>query len=388
MALKNILVVTNLYPYPWEPNRAVFNRQQFEKLAEISNVKVIVLVPWTSVIRKSASLKTTTINNIEIDYCVYFYIPKIGRSIYPLFILLSLLGRFWKIRKFKADCMLLSWAFPDAIAGSLFAKLLGTPTVIKVHGSDINVHAQIKSRRTQIKWAMDQAEAIIAVSQDLKNKILQMDVPANKVHLLYNGIDKSLFYPLEKDVARKLCAIDPDRRVIVFIGNLKTSKGCNLLLEAYVLLAKKNSTVDLYYIGAGDQIDILRKKVTDHGLESRVRLLGSLPHKALPPWINASDVLVLPSMNEGVPNVVLEAQACGTPVVATNVGGIPEIVSEENGILVEYGNEAELCDALIEALSRNWDRLKISSNVNTLSWQENSSKLYEIMSAGLPSKAC
>jgi glycosyltransferase involved in cell wall biosynthesis len=379
MAPKNILVVTNLYPYPWEPNRAAFNRQQFETLAEISNVNVIVLVPWRSALGNFAKLKATTIKNVGIDYCVYFYLPKIGRSIYPLFILPSLLTRFWKIKKFKADCMLLSWAFPDAIAGGLLAKLLGIPTVVKVHGSDINVHAQMRAKRVQIKWAMDQAKAVIAVSQDLKNKIVQMGVSSNKVHLLYNGIDKSLFYPLEKAVARELCAIDINRQVIVFIGNLKVSKGCNLLLEAFALLTRKISAVDLYYIGAGDQMDTLQRKVGEYGLDASVHLLGSLPHKALPPWMNASDVLALPSMNEGVPNVILEAQACGTPVVATSVGGIPEIVSAENGILIEYGDEQKLCNALIEALNKNWDRLKISNNVNTLSWAENSAKLLNII---------
>jgi glycosyltransferase involved in cell wall biosynthesis len=294
---------------------------------------------------------------------------------------LSLLAHFWKIKEFRADCMLLSWAFPDAIAGGLLAGLFGIPTIIKVHGSDINVHSQVRSRRVQIKWAMDKARAVIAVSQDLKNKILEMGVPSNKVHLLYNGIDKSLFYPLEKGAARKLCAIDLNRRVIVFIGNLKASKGCNLLLEAFALLTKKISAVDLYYIGAGDQSGTLQKKAGEYGLETSVHLLGSLPHKSLPAWMNASDVLALPSMNEGVPNVILEAQACGIPVVATSVGGIPEIVSAEDGILVEYGDEQKLCDALIEALHKNWDRLKISSNINTLSWTENSAKLLNIINA-------
>src|SRR5688572_17020693 len=290
MASKNILVVTNLYPYPWEPNRAAFNRQQFEKLAEISNVKVIVLVPWTSALGNFTKLKTTTINNVAIEYCVYLYPPKIGRSVYSLFIFFSLLSHFRRIKKFKADCMLLSWAFPDAIAGGLLARIFGIPTIIKVHGSDINVHAQIKARRVQIKWAMDQAKAIIAVSQDLKNKILEMEVPSNKVHLLYNGIDKSIFYRMEKDAARKLCAIDINGRVVVFIGNLKTSKGCNLLLEAFALLTRKIQSVDLFYIGAGDQLDILQKKVSEYGLQASVHLLGALPHKALPSWINASDV--------------------------------------------------------------------------------------------------
>jgi len=159
MALKNVLVITNLYPYPWEPNRAVFNRQQFEKLAEISNVKIIVLVPWTSVAGNTARLKKTKKNNVEIDYCTYLYPPKIGRSLYPLFIFLSLLAHYRKIKLFRPDCMLLSWAFPDAVAGTLLAKLLKIPSIIKVHGSDINVHAQIKERRVQIKWAMQYAKS-------------------------------------------------------------------------------------------------------------------------------------------------------------------------------------------------------------------------------------
>jgi len=275
--------------------------------------------------------------------------------------------------------MVLSWAFPDAVAGGLLAKLLGIPTIIKVHGSDINVHAQIKARRVQIKWAMDRAKAILAVSQDLKNKILHMGVSPKKVHLLYNGIDKSLFYPMQKDVARNSCAIDINRRVIVFIGNLKSSKGCNLLLDAFALLTKRIPAADLYYIGAGDQIDILKKKASEYGSDTNVYFPGSLRHQALPLWMNASDVLALPSMNEGVPNVVLEAKACGIPVVATNVGGIPEVVSAEDGILIEYGDKQKLCNALIEALNKNWDRLKISSNLNTLSWAENSTKLLDII---------
>ncbi|MES2625856.1 MAG: glycosyltransferase [Pseudomonadota bacterium] len=379
MSPTKILVITNLFPYPWEPNRAVFNRQQFEKLAEISKVKVIVLVPWTSALKNRGQLQKTIKNDVEIDYCVYPYPPKVGRSLYPLFIFLSLLAHYFKIKKFRPDYMLLSWAFPDAVAGSLLAKLLNIPTIIKAHGSDINVHAEIGERRTQIKWAMKQAKAIIAVSQDLKRKIVEMGVPQAKVHTLYNGIDRGLFHPLDKYAARESCKIEAHKKVLLFIGNLKVSKGCNLLLDAYLLLAKQKFPVDLYYIGAGDQAGTLKKIVAENSLEDRVHFLGAVSHSLLVNWINSSDVLVLPSMNEGVPNVVLEAQACGTPVVATNVGGIPEIVSAESGILIEYGSAELLCTALKDALDRNWDRDKISNNENILSWQLNAEKLLHIM---------
>ena len=383
MTRPNILVITNLYPYPWEPNRAIFNKQQFEKLAEIANVKVIVLVPWTSAVKNICKLKTRVNNGVEITYCVYLYPPKFGRSFYPVFIFLSLLTHLWQIKKFRPDSMLLSWAFPDAIAGSLLARLLKVPTLIKVHGSDINVHATVKERRAQINRAMQQAESIISVSQDLKNKILEMGVAPEKVHVLYNGIDKSLFHPVEKSVARKSCGIDIQRKVILFIGNLKVSKGSNLLMEAYILLVKQDPDVDLYFIGTGDQINILKRLATENSLEGNVHFLGAVAHGQLNKWVNASDVLALPSMNEGVPNVILEAQACGIPVVATNVGGIPEIVSLETGILVEYGDKEILSDALQEALCKNWDRSKISNNKNILSWQDNAAKLLNIIKTAI-----
>jgi glycosyltransferase involved in cell wall biosynthesis len=379
MVSKKILAITNLYPYPWEPTRAAFNRQQFEKLAEISDVKVIVLVPWTSAIGKLSSLKTAKQSNLEIDYCVYFYPPKIGRSTYPLFIFLSLLAHLWKIKKFNPDYILLSWAFPDAVAGTMLARLLKIPSVVKVHGSDINVHAEIEGRRKQIEGAMRYAKGIIAVSQDLKNKILNMGFPENKVHLLYNGIDRSLFYPIDRQTARDSCGTAIDKKIILFIGNLKVSKGCNLLLEAFALLALENSSVELVYIGSGDQLGGMKKTVAEKGLEESVHFLGSISHGLLGNWINASDVLVLPSMNEGVPNVVLEAQACGIPVVATKVGGIPEIVSSDSGILITYGDKEILRDALYDALCRKWDRSKISNNINILSWQNNASALLKVM---------
>lgn len=379
MQPKNILVITNLYPYPWEPNRAIFNKQQFAKLAEISNVKIIVLVPWTSAVKNFAELKNKRQNKVEINYCVYPYPPKIGRSLYPLFIFLSLLTHYWKIKLFRPDCMLLSWAFPDAIAGTMLAKLLNIPTIIKVHGSDVNIHAQIKVRRAQIRWAMRYAKAIIAVSEDLKHKILEMGLPKAKIYTLYNGIDRDLFFPLDKTAARESCGIESSRKVILFIGNLKVSKGCNLLLDAYLLLVKDVAFADLFYIGTGDQLSALKKMVVGTALEKNVHFLGSISHELLGKWINSSDVLVLPSMNEGVPNVILEAQSCGTPVVATNVGGIPEIVSTATGILIKYGDKESLSHALDEALRKNWDRNKISNNINILSWQENASRLLNII---------
>jgi glycosyltransferase involved in cell wall biosynthesis len=154
-------------------------------------------------------------------------------------------------------------------------------------------------------------------------------------------------------------------------------------LEAYVLLAKQDRSVDLFFIGSGDQLNVLKGIVVENALENTVHFLGPISHSLLGNWINSSDILALPSMNEGVPNVILEAQSCGTPVVATNVGGIPEIVSATTGMLLEYGNKELLCETLKSALGRNWDRDKILNNNNILSWQDNSSKLLDVIKSAI-----
>lgn len=374
-----ILILTNLFPLPWEPNRAAFNRQQFESLAQDCEVKVIVVVSFIDFLRNYGQTGRHTRNRIDVEYLCYFYIPGFARFTYATTLFVTLLFKLRQIHKFTPDCALLSWAYPDAVAGSVIARLLKIPTVIKVHGSDINMHAQKKWRAGQILWSMRKAAAVLSVSRDLAEKVERLGVNREKLHVIYNGVDKTKFHPAARSEARQALQITENREIVIFIGNLKPDKGCNDLVEAFSRLALIRNSVDLYYIGSGSSGEFIKAKAASFGLSDRVHMLGSIDHDKLPLWISACNLVALPSHNEGVPNVLLESMACGIPVVATRIGGIPEVVPPEAGILCQPRDIAGLVKALNDGLDRNWNSQAIVGSVSKYSWENNRREVLDLL---------
>jgi glycosyltransferase involved in cell wall biosynthesis len=159
--------------------------------------------------------------------------------------------------------------------------------------------------------------------------------------------------------------------VIGYVGNIRPVKGSDVLIEAMDHLVKQigNQDAELWIIGSGEIEAQVRARTTALGLDSRVRFLGRQPHEAIPRWMSAVDVFCLPSRNEGCPNVILEALASGKPVVASRVGGIPELLTEgANGYLVPPEDPAALARALDQALARTWDPAALRASVQFLSW--------------------
>ena len=372
-------IITNLFPLPWEPNRAAFNRQQFSHLARYCELKLTVVVAWVDAWRNRRAARPTEVSGIPVRYLWYFYTPKFARVTYGLTLFLSLLARFRYFAVTKPDCLMVSWAYPDGVAGVLLGRLLGLPVVIKVHGSDVNVGLENPWQARQILWSMNRAKAIISVSRALKERLESIGVPAEKIHVVYNGIDHSIFHPDDKVPASTALQLPPGRRIMLYVGNLKLEKGCVDLLEAFAMIADTIEDVDLCYIGTGVESDTIRQKAAETGLSDRVRLLGSMGHGELAHWFRLSKLVVLPSHNEGVPNVLLEAMACGTPLVATRVGGIPEIVPDHAGILVEPHDAAGLAKALVDAVNRRWDSEKITLGTKDYCWDNNARQLYGLL---------
>lgn len=374
-----IQILSNLFPVPWAPNRAAFNRQQFENLAKSCEVRIIVIIPWLERLKNRGKAVARINNRIAIDYIWYLYLPKVARFLYPASLMLTLIFKIWSIRKFQPDVLLLSWAYPDAVAGTILSRILGKPAVIKIHGSDINLHLEHSSRAAQIRWSMRKAKAVISVSKALALKLVDLGVPESKIHVIYNGVNQSMFRPMDKSVARKSLQLDDKRALLLFIGNLIPEKGCIDLLTAFEGLAAQHSNIDLVYIGSGGSSEYINSRVEELDLRGRIRLLGSLSHDKLATWINACDLVTLPSYNEGVPNVLLEAMACGIPVVASRVGGIPEVVPEHAGLLHEPGDTIELSRALLGGLNRSWDSQAIAASMGDFTWEKNSSQVSALL---------
>ena len=369
--MKKILVLTNLYPLPWEPNRATFNRQQFEHLEKYYEVSYLVPVAWPMWLREmwAAKKAVNSFKHASVRFTWYFYIPKVLRSLYGSMMFFSLMfNSFLWIRKKNPDLIIGSWAFPDGVAAYCIAKLLGKKIILKVHGSDINVSANSKMVAFQIRFVSRHADSVLSVSKALKNKLIKLGVPESKVNVIYNGVDQQMFNCIE-------CTEDLPQRKLLYIGNLKREKGIFELLQAFSKILDTFQNVKLIYIGQGPMLNQLLASVVDQNVQDSVEIIGQLDHKYVPVYIKAASLVVLPSYYEGVPNVLLESMACGKPVVATEVGGIPEIIVEgKTGLLCQPRDIESLKKSLEKCLSLSWDNEFIKQHARQFDWHENSLK--------------
>ncbi|MDP5141549.1 glycosyltransferase [Rheinheimera baltica] len=360
-----LVVISNLYPLPWEPERATFNRQQFAQLEDAFEMSVLVPVSFIVWFKNIRQIKQSA----TLRYVPYFFTPKFGRRFYSYFMYLSLLlhSGLW-IRRHKPEIILASWAFPDAVASSWLAKLYRCRFFFKVHGSDIHLHGEEEARARQIVAAAKQAKGVISVSAELKQQMVQLGIARDKIHVVYNGVDHNLF--------SQKCERPIPENYLLFVGNLKKDKGVMELLQAFGEVSLRYPKLKLLVAGRGDMRQSMEQYLCGQVFRDKVELLGSVAHSVLPQLMQHAELLVLPSYHEGVPNVLLEAMAAGTPVVASAVGGIPEVVKPElSGLLVPSADAAALTQTLILALQKDWCRSDIVQHASQFTWQENKHRL-------------
>ncbi|MFV1871987.1 MAG: glycosyltransferase [Oleiphilus sp.] len=375
----NILVVTNLYPLPWEPNRATFNKQQFDRLADKHDVDIVVPIAWMDYWKHRQHLKASTPENIK--YVCYWYIPKIVQSFFGWFMFWSVWFQTRKDLKEKAyDAILGSWAHPDGFTAAQIAKRLGIPYFIKVHGSDINILTQQPKRRRQIAEVCQSAKHVFTPSDALKEKVIGLGVSNSSVSRIYNGVNPHLFYLDSSSSGVQ----QGERNHFLFVGNLKRDKGVLDLMLAYKKYLELGGEYLLTYIGAGPEAQKLSLLASEFGIKDKVTFRGALAHENVAAYVRSCSALILPSYHEGVPNVLLEAANCGVPVISTKVGGIPEVVeSNITGILFEAGDVDELKTAMISFSSIEWDKELIAQKGKAFSWDDNVRRVEEVLSTCL-----
>jgi len=381
--MTRIIAVSNLFPNRRNPQLGTFNLQEFSALSKLVDVKVISPVPMG---KFRGVPGRDIVGEMETFYPRYLWTPKMGRSLYAL----SLTFPLWQTVKgiikdgFDPDLFLAAWCDPDGVATLMVSKILDKPCIIKALGTDINLFTKSRLRRRSISWALKEADAVISVSYDLKRKIASLGVDEGKIEVHYNGVDTELFRPMDRSVAiTKLAERGfPDRifdgRLILFVGNFYPIKGARILIEALSILSKRLLDLKLILVGDGPERKELQELSYKLRLGERVWFVGRRPHSEIPLWMNAADLLCLPSLNEGLPNVILEAHACGRPVVASDVGGVREIlVDGEGGYLCRPTDPKSLARAIFKSL-RPWNRAKIRAKVEGLSWDENARKILRL----------
>jgi glycosyltransferase involved in cell wall biosynthesis len=380
-----ILLLTSEYPNREEPVRSVFNREIAINLKKYAEVKVVAPVIWLPRFlghKNNRIPAYENIDGIDVYHPRYLFFPKVGRFLHGLLYYVSIRSQFEKM-KYKFDFIYSIWAYPDGFAAVLLAKYYKRSVAINVIGCDINLYTRYPFRRMMIKYALKNCDRVFSVSEDLREKVVNLGVRPEKVQTVHNGVDKGKFFPMATDECRKRLSLATDKKIVTFIGRLSEEKGIESLTGVMEQLGKqRGDEVIFIVIGSGPLKEYIKKKADGFKRRPEVLMPGSVGHKDIPLWINASTIICVPSLREGCPNVVLEALACGKPVVASNVGGIPEIInSPQLGFLVPPNNVDELIKALGQALDTEWDRNILECRVAGLTWEKVAGNIYSDIQA-------
>jgi glycosyltransferase involved in cell wall biosynthesis len=248
------------------------------------------------------------------------------------------------------DGVLSYWAHPDGDAGLRAAQHIGVPHAVIVGGSDVLLLPRDRRRRECVRRVLTESDAVITVSDGLRDAVLQLGAADERVHTIYQGIDTDLFSPGDRSEARRRLELPHDRNVLVWVGRMAPVKGLEVLIAACAELKRRERSFLLCLIGDGSERQGLESQVRLLNLSDSVRCIGSLSPSSLADWYRAADVTVLSSWSEGLPNVLRESLACGTPFVATDVGSIREIAAPEYSEMAPAGDARALAESVERVL--------------------------------------
>jgi teichuronic acid biosynthesis glycosyltransferase TuaC len=373
-----VLVLSSTFPSVSEPTRGVFILERIRRLASRCDLVVVSPVPWFPfdgwIGRKQAAVPSTEHRGgIVVYHPRFFSIPRYAKCLDGVLYFLCLIAFLARLRRtFPFELVDAHFEFPDGVGATLLAKLFHRPVVVTLRGKLVRLSGY-RLHRPQLRWMLRHADRVIAVSQYLRDIAGRLGIPPQRVRVIRNGVDTDVFTPMEQTQARALCGLPLDRKILLTVGGLEAHKGQHRVVESLPALIEEWPNLLYVMIGgerSGDSyVRDLRRSVERLGLRQHVLLAGTRPHAELRAWFCAADAFVLLTKSEGWPNVVLESLACGVPVVATRVGGVPEIVRDEtDGILVRYGDGDAFRGAVLEALKRPWDRAEMVRYAHSLDW--------------------
>jgi teichuronic acid biosynthesis glycosyltransferase TuaC len=376
-----LLFFSNLFPTADEPYRGLDNAILLHALAPEFKVRVLSprpLLPWS----RDAFSPRAEDRALEPRWVRSQYLPKIGGPVNHMLMAASLRAAFEEtMRDFKPEVILSSWIYPDVCAA---LELAGGrfPVVAIAQGSDIHQYLAMPARRRVILDRLPRAAGVITRSRDLGRLLESAGFPAAKLHTVYNGVDTETFRPRDQAGARREFFLPDGPRIILFVGNFFKVKNPHYLIMAVGMLKAMPGERLLVMVGGGPWEGLCRDLTAKLQLNSSVIFAGRKSPREVARMMNAADVLALPSQNEGVPNVIIEAFASGLPVVASNVGGIPEVHTQGAlGRLVPPGDVKALATALGEQLAAPRDAAAIRAHGEKFTWPAAAARYGEILRA-------
>ena len=378
MDVLRLLTFSTLFPHAARPNQGIFVENRLRHLLASGQATSLVLapVPWFPsrsdrfgdwAVNARAPLRETR-HGIDIRHPRYPVIPKVGMSLAPWLLYRAMVPQVAALLRegHRFDAIDAHYIYPDGVAATWLGRHFGLPVVMTARGTDVNLIPRYRIPRRLIQGAIRDAAALIAVSAALRDVLVQLGAPDDKVTVLRNGVETDLFHPpADRQATRD--ALGLTGPTLISVGGLIERKGHHRTIEAMSQLPE----FALIVVGEGPERDHLSALIAARGLGSRVRLLGPRPHRDLPALYGAADASVLASSREGWANVLLESMACGTPVVAANIWGNPEVVRQKaGGIIYEPNTPDGIAAGVRRLFAKLPDRSATRAYAEPFSWDQ------------------
>lgn len=368
-----ILTFSTLFPNSEKPGHGIFVETRLRHLVASGQVeaRVVAPVPWFPSTNprfgdyaKQARVPREELRHgIRVAHPRYPVLPKIGMNVAPLLLAQSVKPAIARMldEGYDFDLIDAHYFYPDGVAAAMLARHFNKPLVITARGSDITLLPNYPLPRRMIRWAAQRADGIITVCNALRDEVAALGIDAGKVTSLRNGVDLQLFRPTERAAGTEAAF------TLLTVGHLVPVKAQELIIGALPLLPG----VRLVVAGDGPNRQMLEDLARNLQVGDRVQFLGAVPQAQLRGHYGAADALVLASSREGWANVLLEAMACGTPVVASRVYGTPEVVAAPAaGVLMAERTPQGVADA-VNALRANYpDRAATRRYAEGFSWDD------------------
>ncbi len=388
-----VLIISDMYPSRQDPTAGIFIHRHVQALNKLGvSCRVVSLLPWAPKVlwanpkwRHYGNIpKEEVFENIDVKRISFLQIPLKTFHPYAGFSMaFSLKPALKKIRdEFYFDIIHCHTITPVGMASLYLGKYFSVPTICTVRGSDLNEYVFRSNRYFKFSMkVLKESSAMICVSNKLSSYATELTDGMVHPKVIYNGVDQEIFHPVEdKGKLRQELNLPRDKKILCFVGRIEHEKGIRELYEAFHRVASLIKDAVLVCVGVGQWEDRMRKKMIQDNLESRIFLPGKIIHADVAKYMQACDVFVFPSYNEGMPNSLLEAMACGLPCVASDAGGIPEVIEHGvNGLLIPTKDAEQLSVSLLNILEEPDLASKLSKMAyktisNKFSWQNNAAQ--------------
>ncbi len=392
-----VLTFSTLFPNAAKPHHGIFTETTLRHQLATGEVeaKVVAPIPWFpfphevfgayGIFARAPRVETRV--GVDVFHPRYMAIPRMNMYVAPFsmaYFAKPIIGRLLD-EGYDFDLIDAHYFYPDGVAAVLLGKYFHKPVVISALGSDINLILQDPVARPMMLWAAQHAASMITVCQALKTRMVAFGMNGEQITPLRNGVDLALFRPVERDAMRRQLGMEGF--TLLSVGHLEQLKGHHHIIAALAELPG----VKLMIAGSGPDRRKLEALAAAGGVADRVAFLGPLPQDRLRDYYGAADALVLASSREGWANVLLEAMACGTPVVASDVGGTAEVVgSPAAGVLMPSATPANIVEGVRRLRAHYPDHAATRAYAENFGWDETirgQIRLFQQAAQGVPAHA-